>query len=129
MGTKRNLVLYLDKDLVAKSKALGFNLSKAFENHLKHLITQFSTCNSAKNFYSMNENGMIMVRSTGFEPVIASLEGLCPKPARRRPPLGHNSSRNKKSYRLNPDNANQRRTKTKHSQTHKIQTPITCSSR
>jgi hypothetical protein len=25
------------------------------------------------------------VRSTGFEPVIASLEGLCPKPARRRP--------------------------------------------
>jgi hypothetical protein len=47
MATKGNLVLYLDKDLVAKSKELGFNLSKTFENHLKHLITQFSQCNSA----------------------------------------------------------------------------------
>ena len=26
-----------------------------------------------------------LVRSPGFEPGIASLEGLCPKPARRRP--------------------------------------------
>jgi len=41
MSNKANLVLYLDKDLVKKSKDLGFNLSKTFENHLKHLITQF----------------------------------------------------------------------------------------
>jgi post-segregation antitoxin (ccd killing protein) len=41
MANKRNLVLYLDKDLVAKTKSLGFNLSKTFENHLKHLITKF----------------------------------------------------------------------------------------
>jgi hypothetical protein len=47
MARKGNLVLYLDKDLVAKSKSLGFNLSKTFENHLKHLTTQFSQCNSA----------------------------------------------------------------------------------
>jgi post-segregation antitoxin (ccd killing protein) len=39
MSNKRNVVLYLDKELVEKSKALGFNLSKTFENHLKHLIT------------------------------------------------------------------------------------------
>jgi post-segregation antitoxin (ccd killing protein) len=32
MTTKRNVVLYLDKDLVEKSKALGFNLSKTFES-------------------------------------------------------------------------------------------------
>lgn len=56
MGNKRNVVLYLDKDLVAKSKSLGFNLSKTFENHLKHIITQFSTCNSLNNFGSINNN-------------------------------------------------------------------------
>jgi hypothetical protein len=31
---------------------LGFNLSKPFENYLKHLITQFSTGNSVNNFES-----------------------------------------------------------------------------
>ena len=57
MSNKRNLVLYLDKDLVAKSKSLGFNLSKILENHLKHLITQFSTCNSSNIFYSTSKEG------------------------------------------------------------------------
>ena len=38
MGTKGNVVLYLDKDLVEKSRELGFNLSKTVENHLKYLI-------------------------------------------------------------------------------------------
>jgi hypothetical protein len=37
-------------------RELGFNLSKTFENHLKHLITQFSTGNSANNFDSEIEN-------------------------------------------------------------------------
>jgi post-segregation antitoxin (ccd killing protein) len=45
MGIKGNVVLYLDRELVSKSKELGFNLSKTFENHLKHLITQFLTSN------------------------------------------------------------------------------------
>ena len=40
MPTKGNVVLYLDKELVEKSKELGFNLSKTFENHLKHLISR-----------------------------------------------------------------------------------------
>jgi len=30
---KRNVVLYLDRELVEKSKELGVNLSKTFENH------------------------------------------------------------------------------------------------
>jgi len=34
MTNKGNVVLYLDKELVEKSKELGFNLSKTFENHL-----------------------------------------------------------------------------------------------
>ena len=38
---KRNVVLYLDKELVEKSRELGFNLSKTFENQLKHLIANF----------------------------------------------------------------------------------------
>jgi hypothetical protein len=38
MCAKGNVVLYLDKELVEKSKELGFNLSKTFENHLKQLI-------------------------------------------------------------------------------------------
>jgi hypothetical protein len=55
MGTKGNVVLYLDKDLVAKSRSLGFDLSKTFENHLKHLITQFSQSNSLNNFDSTSK--------------------------------------------------------------------------
>ena len=39
LGTKGNVVLYLDKELVEESKKLGFNLSKTFENHLKYVIT------------------------------------------------------------------------------------------
>ncbi len=49
MSNKRNVVLYLDKELVEKTRNLGFNLSKTFEKHLKHLLTQFSTVNSVNN--------------------------------------------------------------------------------
>jgi len=41
MGNKRNVVLYLDRELVEKTKELGFNLSKTVENYLKQLITHF----------------------------------------------------------------------------------------
>jgi hypothetical protein len=56
MRKKRNVVLYIDKELIEESRELGFNLSKTFENHLKHLITQFSTGNSTNNFDSEIEN-------------------------------------------------------------------------
>jgi post-segregation antitoxin (ccd killing protein) len=49
MTSKRNVVLYLDKELVEKTKELGFNLSKTFENHLKQLLTQFSNINTQNN--------------------------------------------------------------------------------
>jgi hypothetical protein len=42
MSNKGNAVLHADVELVKKSKELGFNLSKTFENHLEHLTTQFS---------------------------------------------------------------------------------------
>jgi post-segregation antitoxin (ccd killing protein) len=55
MTQKRNAVLYLDAELVSKTRELGFNLSKTFENHLKQLVNQFS------NGYSQNnsENNVI----------------------------------------------------------------------
>jgi post-segregation antitoxin (ccd killing protein) len=40
MTQKGNVVLYLDEELVETSKELGFNLSKTFENHLKHLMME-----------------------------------------------------------------------------------------
>jgi hypothetical protein len=56
MSNKHNVVLYLDKEIVEKSKELGFNLSKTFENHLKQLVTQFSQCNSVDNFDSSSKS-------------------------------------------------------------------------
>jgi hypothetical protein len=49
MSNKRNVVLYLDKELVEKSRELGFNLSKTFENHLRQLLMQFSSVNLVNN--------------------------------------------------------------------------------
>ncbi len=68
MQEKRNVVLYLDKELVEKSKALGFNLSRTFENHLKQLITQLS-----KNQYSTQNHFPAHSKASnmglpGFEP-------------------------------------------------------------
>jgi len=75
MTIKGNVVLYLDRELVDRSKELGFNLSKTFENHLKQLMTQFSTCNSVNNFNS-TENKMEMMGLPGFEP--GSIEPKAP---------------------------------------------------
>jgi hypothetical protein len=67
MPTNRNVVLYLDKDLVEKSKELGFNLSKTFENHLKQLMTQFLTKNSV-NKVNSTRNKIDNMGLPGFEP-------------------------------------------------------------
>ena len=56
MSRKRNAVLYLDKESVEKTRSLGFNLSRTFENHLKDLINRFSTVNSMNNFNSTSKN-------------------------------------------------------------------------
>jgi hypothetical protein len=53
--------------MVEKSKDLGFNLSKTFENHLKQLTTQFSACNQTNNFNSSKDQ-VQMVGLPGFEP-------------------------------------------------------------
>ena len=50
LSNKSNLVVYLDKETIRKSKDLGFNLSRTFENHLKQLITQFSALKTGNQF-------------------------------------------------------------------------------
>jgi hypothetical protein len=67
MGNKGNVVLYLDRDLVEKSKSLGFNLSKTFENHLMQLILQLTNIESAQNHFKAQDrrNNMGL---PGFEP-------------------------------------------------------------
>ena len=57
MSNKHNLVLYIDQELVEKSRELGFNLSKTFENYLKHLLTQFSQVNSSNNIKNYENSG------------------------------------------------------------------------
>ena len=76
MGTKGNVVLYLDKELVSKSKELGFNLSKTFENHLRRLMTQFSTSNSLNNL-ELSSKSRIVAGGEGFEPSTPNLGGWC----------------------------------------------------
>ena len=56
MSRKRNVVLYLDAEIVDKTRELGFNLSKTCENHLKQLINHFSSIYSVNN----SENSVII---------------------------------------------------------------------
>jgi hypothetical protein len=58
LSNKHNLVLYIDKELVEKTRKLGFNLSKTFENHLKHLLTQFSQVNPSNNIENNGNSGV-----------------------------------------------------------------------
>jgi post-segregation antitoxin (ccd killing protein) len=78
LSNKHNLVLYLDKELVTKSKELGFNLSRTFENHLKQLITQLSNQQSTQNQLPIE-----MVGRTGFGPATFCTSSRCPNQARR----------------------------------------------
>jgi len=48
MSRKRNVVLQFDAEFVKKTKELGFNLSKTFENHLKQLIYHFQNVNTTE---------------------------------------------------------------------------------
>ena len=67
MPNKRNVVLYLDDELVEKSRELGFNLSRTFENHLKQLIMQLSSQQSTQNHFP-TQNKASNMGLPGFEP-------------------------------------------------------------
>ena len=59
MTNKGNVELYRDKELVKKSKGLGINLSKTFENHLKYLINGYSPV-SIQNNGNLNKNKKLL---------------------------------------------------------------------
>ena len=64
MGTKGNVVLYLDRELVDKVHRIRLQPQQTFENHLKHLMTELSTGNPANYFESAEK----VVGLPGFEP-------------------------------------------------------------
>jgi Post-segregation antitoxin CcdA len=87
MTTKGNVVLYLDKDLVEKSKELGFNLSKTFENHLKHLVNGYSSISIQNNAnlseYKGNLVGPEEFESSSIAPEATSLDQTSRRPLSR----------------------------------------------
>lgn len=85
MTQKGNVVLYLDKDLVEKSKELGFNLGKTFENHLKHLITGYSAISMQNNVNLIEKS--FLVGPPGFEPGSIAPEATSLDQTSRRPHL------------------------------------------
>ena len=87
MSNKPNVVLYLDKELVEKSKELGFNLSKTFENLLKHLLKHFSTINLQNNFDS-TLNKVLLMGLPGFEPGSIEPKSTSLDQASRQPRVG-----------------------------------------
>jgi hypothetical protein len=83
---KENIVLYLDKESVEKSKKLGFNLSKTFENHLKHLINGYSPV-SMQNNANSSKYKISLVGPEEFESSSIAPEATSLDQASRRPHL------------------------------------------
>ncbi len=77
-------MLYLDKELVEKSKELGFNLSKTFENHLKNLINRNSPVLMQK-YSNLSKFKSQMVGPPGFEPESIEPKSTSLDQASRRP--------------------------------------------
>ena len=86
MKTKGNVVLYLDKELVEESKELGFNLSKTFENHLKHLINGYPSF-SMQNNANSSKHKISLVGPEEFESSSIAPEATSLDQASRRPHL------------------------------------------
>jgi hypothetical protein len=84
MTQKGNVVLYLDKELVLKSKEIGFNLSKTFENHLKHLINGYSSF-SMQNNANLSINKSQLVGPEEFESSSIAPEATSLDQTSRRP--------------------------------------------
>ncbi len=83
---KGNVALYLDKELVEKSKELGFNLSKTFENHLKLLVNGYSPL-SMQNNANSSKYKISLVGPEEFESSSIAPEATSLDQASRRPHL------------------------------------------
>ena len=58
---KKNLMIYIEEEVIEKAKELGLNISKVCENCLKDMIRRIEGSNSSKK-------GANLVRGVGFEP-------------------------------------------------------------
>ena len=91
MGKKKNVLLYLDEDVVEEAKELGLNLSKVCENALKEAIKRLKGENCENNSYSPFSNRMAghtnkkMVRPPGFEPGLGAWRAPVLVQSRPRP--------------------------------------------
>ena len=76
MGKKKNVLLYMDEEIVEKAKKMGLNLSQFCENALKEAIERLSSPKTETN------GGTRLARGVGFEPtrplLTTGLAGLPP---------------------------------------------------
>ncbi len=79
MGKKRNVLLYMDEEIVEKAKKIGLNISQYCENCLKQAIERLEGLNPPKNHeYHPNylETSTVEPRA-GFEPATYGLRNRC----------------------------------------------------
>ena len=69
-GKKKNVVIYLNPEIVKEAKELGLNISKISENALKEAIRRLRGGNLQDNHNSGDEAG-----PEGFEPSTIGSEG------------------------------------------------------
>ncbi|GEM_PF-1175884 len=69
-GKKKNVVIYLDPEIVKEARDLGLNISKISENALKEAIRRLKGENLQNSYNSGNR-----ADPPGFEPGIYGLEG------------------------------------------------------
>ena len=82
---KKNLMIYIEEDVIKKSKDLGLNISKVSENALKEMIRRIENLNiqnDVKNCSESKREGS-MVGRTGFEPATFCTSSRCPNQTRR----------------------------------------------
>lgn len=73
-GRKKNVVIYLDPEVVKEAKELGLNISKICENVLKEYIRKLTGSNQ-KNEIENNSIGNrdCLVDGEGFEPSTSAM--------------------------------------------------------
>ena len=70
-GKKKNVMLYLDPEVVRKAKELGLNLSKVCENALKEAIRRLE--GSDLQTSSFSKRNCVVVDGAGFEPATSAM--------------------------------------------------------
>ena len=86
---KTKATILIDDKVLQTAHEIGINVSKFCEYALTQGINAIQNLDF-QNTRFLGPASLLqtksMVRSPGFEPGIASLEGLCPNQPRRRPP-------------------------------------------